>query len=407
MVTFIPYIAIEVPSNMVFKKIGPRWMLSGLCICWGVVTAFECLIQNYAGFIACRFFIGLFEGGVFPGFVLYLSDFYRRDEIQSRIGLLYGAASIAGAFSGLLAAAIEKMDGIAGLAGWRWIFLLEGLATAIFGLFALWALPNTPRDVITFTAEQKEYYVRRIAADAKTKVDHSTVALKDIVACLCEPHFLNIGIMSVCIGFVAQGVAYFTPSVVLGFGFGPRTSQLLTVPPFMFAFIVTMTAGMVADRHHRRGLVTIATSSLGILGCILNHTGTSLGIRYSSLFFLVAGIYSCAPTLLAWIPNNNAAYGKRASAIAIGFVISNAGGMGGVWLYPSKDAPRYLFATNFQISFLATIVVLSVVQVFILRQLNRQKVSRRDDLLQGLEHLSLDEQMQELGDHHPDFKYTL
>src|ERR1700761_6803924 len=188
MVTFIPYILIEVPSNMLLKRIGPRWMLPGLCICWGIVTTLECLIQNYAGFIACRFFIGLCEGGVFPGFVLYLSEFYRRDEIQSRIGLLYGAASIAGAFGGLLAAAIEKMDGIAGLEGWRWIFLLEGLVTVVFGFSALWVMPNGPGDVLTFTAEQKEYYVKRMAANSQT-TETSKVSVKDIAACLKELHF--------------------------------------------------------------------------------------------------------------------------------------------------------------------------------------------------------------------------
>ena len=92
-------------------------MLPGLCICWSLVTTFESLIQNYAGFIACRFFIGLCEGGVIPGFVIYLSEFYRRDEIQSRVALLYGAPSIAGAFGGLLAAATQKIDGLAGLEG--------------------------------------------------------------------------------------------------------------------------------------------------------------------------------------------------------------------------------------------------------------------------------------------------
>src|SRR6202012_1391900 len=212
------------------------------------------LIQNYAGFIACRFCIGLCEGGVFPGFVLYLSEFYRRDEIQSRIALLSGAAAIAGAFGGLLAAAIEKMDGIAGLEGWRWIFLLEGLVTVVFGFCALWVMPNTPRDVLTFTAEQKEYYVKRMAANSQT-TETSKVSVKDIAACLKELHFFIVAIMSFFVGAVAQGVAYFTPSIVLSFGYGKTATQLLTVPPFMFAFVITMIAGIKADRYHCRGIV--------------------------------------------------------------------------------------------------------------------------------------------------------
>lgn len=405
MITFIPYILVEIPSNFLLKKIGPRWMLPGLCIAWGVVTTLESLMQNYAGFIACRFFIGLFEGGLFPGYVLILAEFYRRHEIQKRISALYGAAAIAGAFGGLLAAAIQKMDGIANLAGWRWIFLLEGLITVCWGFATLWIMPSSPRDVLTFSAEQKEYYVRRMAADKQT-TDDDKVSPRDILACLKEPHFLNILVMSFCVGVVAQGVAYFTPSVVLTFGYSKTTTQLLTVPPFMFAFITTMLAGTVADRYRRRGWVTVATAALGVLGCILNFSGTSLGIRYTSLFFLIGGIYSCAPSALAWIPNNNAAYGKRAAAVAIGFVVSNGGGMLGVWIYPTKDAPRYLPATSANISLLAVVLVLAVGQVALLKHLNKQKVERREELLCGFEHLPLDQQIKVLGDHHPDFKYT-
>ena len=406
MVTFIPYILIEIPSNFLLKKIGPRWLLPGLCIGWGLVTTLESLVQNYAGFIACRFFIGLCEGGLFPGYVVILAEFYRRHEIQKRIGILYGAASIAGAFGGLLAAAIEKMDGLANLAGWRWIFLLEGIITVCWGIATLWLMPSTPRDVITFTAEQKEYYVKRMAAD-KQVTDDDKVHPRDILACLKEPHFLNVLVMSFAVGVVAQGVAYFTPSVVLTFGYGKTATQLLTVPPFMFAFLATMIAGTMADRYRIRGWVTMATAALGVLGCILDFSGTSLGIRYTALFCLVGGIYSCAPSVLAWVPNNNAAYGKRAAAVAIGFMVSNAGGMIGVWIYPTKNAPRYLPAFGANLGLLAMTFVLAGAQVALLKYLNRQKVEKREELLRPVEHHPLDQQIKVLGDHHPDFIYTL
>ena len=407
MITFIPYICIEIPSNMVMKKIGARWMLPALCISWGIVTTLQCLMQGYSGLIACRFFIGLCEGGVFPGFVLYLSEFYRRDEIHRRIALLYGGASIAGAFSGLLAAAIEKMNGIGGLAGWRWIFLLEGLITVIFGFIAFFLMPNTPKDVFTFTEEQKDYCLRRLASDSKVSDGQSAVQFKHLWDCLKDPHFWNVLIMSFAVGFVAQGVSYFTPSVVLTFGFSTTNTQLLTVPPFMFAFFSTMIASFMSDRYHCRGLVSIATAGMGVIGCILNFCGSSLGLRYTSLFLLVAGIYSCAPTVLAWIPNNSAGYGKRACAVAIGFVVSNAGGVAGVWIYPTKDAPRYLYASKFNISFLGLTLVLAGVQILLLRNLNSQKVQKREETLSGVEHLSLSEQMEVLGDRHPEFKYIL
>lgn len=125
-VTYVPYIATELPSNLILNKVGPRIMIPGMCFCWGVVTTLQCLVRNYAGLLVCRFWLGFFEGGLLPGIVLYLSGYYRKHELQLRICLFFSAAALSGAFSGLLAAAITQMDGIAGLEGWRWIFLLEG-----------------------------------------------------------------------------------------------------------------------------------------------------------------------------------------------------------------------------------------------------------------------------------------
>ena len=119
--TYVLYIAVELPSNLVLRKIGPRIALPSMCVAWGVVTTLQCLVHNYSGLLACRFMLGFAEGGLFPGLVLYLSMFYRRHELQLRVTLFFAATAAAGAFSGLLAAAIVQMDGMGGLSGWQWI----------------------------------------------------------------------------------------------------------------------------------------------------------------------------------------------------------------------------------------------------------------------------------------------
>ena len=106
-------------------------MLPGLVVLWGLTTCLTGVVQNYRGLLAARFFLGLLEGGVFPGLVLYLSTFYRRAELQIRISLFFSAASLSGAFSGLLAAAIVKMEGVGGLRGWRWIFIVRTILEII------------------------------------------------------------------------------------------------------------------------------------------------------------------------------------------------------------------------------------------------------------------------------------
>lgn len=122
----MPYIVAELPSNLVLAKIGPRILLPGLCTFWGIATLCQSQIHGFGGLVACRFFLGLFESGIVPGIVVYLSGFYKRAELQLRICIFFCAAAVAGAFSGLLAAGIINLDGRGGMEGWRWIFLLEG-----------------------------------------------------------------------------------------------------------------------------------------------------------------------------------------------------------------------------------------------------------------------------------------
>lgn len=381
-------------------------MLPGLCFSWGLVSLFQAFMHNYAGLIACRFFLGLCEGGLFPGFVLYLSDFYRRNELQTRIGLIYGAASVSGAFSGLLAAAIQSLNGKANLKGWQWIFLIEGLATVVFAIFAMLILPNTPQDVLSFSAEEAGYCTQRLRADTQSQ-ESSKITFKAIASAFKEPHILNMAVIAFCNGVVIGGLAYFTPSVVHALGYGLVKTQLMSVPPFAIAFVLTLVAAQFADRCQRRGLAAIVTLSLAIVGCAINLTCSSIPARYAAICLNVASIYSTAPSILTWIPNNSAPYGKRATAIAIGFVTSNSAGIISTWIYPTSTAPRYLFAVKFNLSIVCIEMVLLVVQILLLARLNKRKISHRQQLLAGVEHLSMQEQMERLGDHHPDFKYTL
>jgi MFS family permease len=125
-VTFIPYLAIEIPAGLVLKRVGANILLPTMATLWGLTTTLQGLVGSYHGLLAARFFLGLFEGGLLPGIMLVLSRFYKRDQIQFRMALLFTGASLAGAFSGLLASAILGMDGRAGHRRWQWIFILVG-----------------------------------------------------------------------------------------------------------------------------------------------------------------------------------------------------------------------------------------------------------------------------------------
>ena len=109
------------PWNIILKRTSPKLWLPTITLVWGVVATLQGIVQSLAGFFVVRFFLGVTEGGLFPGVIFYLSFWYPRLERQYRVALFFSAASLAGAFGGILAWGIAHMDGIAGLGGWRWV----------------------------------------------------------------------------------------------------------------------------------------------------------------------------------------------------------------------------------------------------------------------------------------------
>lgn len=118
---FVPYILFEIPSNVILKKLKPRVWLSICMFGFGLVTMLQGFVHSYSGLLTTRFFLGLFESGMFPGSFYLIGMWYRRHEAQKRYSFFFSSTTLAGAFGGLLASAIGKMDGVRGYRGWRWI----------------------------------------------------------------------------------------------------------------------------------------------------------------------------------------------------------------------------------------------------------------------------------------------
>lgn len=115
---------LQVPSNIILKRVAPSTWLAAIMFLWGIATIGQGLVRNQAGLIAMRLLLGLFEAGFFPGCVYLISMYYKRYELQWRLNLFFCGAILAGAFSGLLAYAIANLDGLGGYGGWRWIFIM-------------------------------------------------------------------------------------------------------------------------------------------------------------------------------------------------------------------------------------------------------------------------------------------
>ncbi|KAI9658617.1 MAG: hypothetical protein M1821_002177 [Bathelium mastoideum] len=166
LIFYVSYILFEVPSNILLRKTSPSTWLSVLLFFWGISALSQGLTQSYGGLVCARFFIGVFEAGFTPGFLYLFSMYYTRYQLQKRLSLMFASGIIAGAFSGLLAYALVKMDGVGGYAGWRWIFIIEGLATIAVALVSKFVIVDWPNRATFLSQEDKTRLMIRLEHDA-------------------------------------------------------------------------------------------------------------------------------------------------------------------------------------------------------------------------------------------------
>ena len=163
---FIGYVLFEIPCNIILKRTSPKLWLPTLTLVWGVVATLKVITQNLARFYVVRFMLGVAESGLFPGVVYYLSMWYKRNERQYRVALFFSAASLAGAFGGILAYGIGFMKGVGGLNGWRWIFIIEGLLTVVVSFAGYYFICNYP-DTAPFLSDNERSCIHaRLKADS-------------------------------------------------------------------------------------------------------------------------------------------------------------------------------------------------------------------------------------------------
>jgi len=253
---FFPfYVAAEIPSNLAMKRFRPSIWIPSIMVAWGLMTIMLGIVHNFAGLLAVRCALGLAEGGLFPGVTYYITMWYRRHECGLRMAIFFSAATAAGAFGGLLAFGIMKMDGVAGLGGWAWIFILEGIATFLIAITAYFVMYDYPDTAKFLTSGEKREICSRLEEDRSALSDVFDLkfmwdAFKDWK--IYVHMMITIGIYT-----PLYSISVFMPSIVAGLGYSNEIAQLMTVPPYFVACLFTVGGGWAADRHGQRGIYMI------------------------------------------------------------------------------------------------------------------------------------------------------
>ncbi|KAK7700383.1 hypothetical protein SLS64_010991 [Diaporthe eres] len=217
-ILFVPYLAFEVPSNLVLKKFTPRYWIAFITTAWGIIATLSGLVQSYGGLIACRVLLGAVEAGLFPGLAVYLTLFYTRHELALRVGYLFVSAAIAGALGGLLAYGIGHMDGVAGLHGWRWIMIIEGLPTLCLGVATFFLLPNDAQSAYFLNEAEKKAMVVRRAREYGMTASAQEFSKSDMMMAFKDWKVWVFCIAQFGADTMLYGYSTFLPTIINGLG---------------------------------------------------------------------------------------------------------------------------------------------------------------------------------------------
>ncbi|KAK7685745.1 hypothetical protein QCA50_011091 [Cerrena zonata] len=403
---FVPYCLFECPANLVLKKFHPSRWLPGITITWGIIMTLMGLVKNYPQLVGTRVALGITEAGLFPGVVYYLSLWYPRHMLQYRVGIFYGGATVAGAFSGLLAFAISFMSGTRGLLGWSWIFIIEGIATVFVGILAFFVLVDFPATALFLTPEERAFVIWRKKYDNSSVGEEEHFALKHVWQAFADWQvWLHILIYMSIIGPL-YGISLFLPSIINGFGFSTAISQLLTVPPYVCATIILIIFAIWSDRIQKRSPFILAGLVMCLIGFAINISEAPIGVKYFGTFFCVSGSYAAFPGIVAWLGNNLAGQYKRGVGMALHIGIGNFAGAIASNIYRSQDAPRYVIGHGVELMFVGIGFITLPIAVIAYIRINAKRDAFEKEMEEkGIKHSA--KELRELGDRAPDFRYIL
>ncbi|KAI3393339.1 hypothetical protein diail_4420 [Diaporthe ilicicola] len=402
---YIVYLTVEVPSNIILKRVGPRYYLPCLVVGFGLVSLCSAFTSSYPGLLVARAVLGVFEGGAMPGFAFYLSSFYKREELLFRIGIYVSAASMAGAFGGLLATGLSRIPdwGTAGVRihSWRNIFFFEGLITMVIGLIAPIWLPGSPATCKFLTEREQLIAAERLVREHRAHPDEK-VTLAHVRRAVTNIHNYTCGLGFFLINITVQGLSVFLPTILRDLGWTDTRAQLYSVPPYVCACVIAVAVAYTSDKTHRRGVYLGAFSLLAIIGFAILRWETSPNIRYMGVYFVMLGAFPGGPGFLAWAINNAAGPAVRAVTSAYVVTLGTVGGIVATWTYIPSDGPAYRTGHSINLGGQIAVLCLSVFGILYCSYENKIRAAgKRDHRLEGLS----EDETNQLGYRHPEFRY--
>jgi MFS transporter, ACS family, inner membrane transport protein len=355
---FVGYAVFEIPSNILLHKVGARWWLARIMVSWGIVSAAFVFVQGPTSFYILRFLLGIMEAGFFPGVILYLTYWIPARHLSRARGYFYMGIAIAGILGNPLSGGLLELDGVLGLRGIQWMFLVEGLLAVVVGVWAYFYLTDKPKDAAWLPPDERQGLVETVEAEDTAKAEgHGP---QKVLAALGNWRVWYFSLIYFCIQIAVYGVTFFLPTQVtaitgqkLGF-----QASLVTAIPWVFALLGVAFFPGLADRtrkHRPIGCSLLLATAVGIF--VSGALSGSPVLAIGGLSLAAIGFVSMQP--IFWTLPTEYMTGYAAAA-GIG-LINSLGNLGGFLAPNMRDYFNHTVGGNAGLYSLAVAAVLGAV----------------------------------------------
>lgn len=263
---FIGYGLFEIPSNLVMVKVGPRLWIARIMITWGLISASMMFIQGERSFYVMRFLLGVAEAGFLPGIIYYLSQWFPSAERARAVSWFMMAIPLSIVIGGPLSGVLMEMNGILGLRGWQWMYLVEGLPAAVLGFVVLGYLTDTPAEARWLAPAQRQWLERRIQEEHAQTTARYRVSLAQA---LLHPTVWKLALIMFTIQTGSYGLTLWVPQIVKGWSkLGNLQVGLISALPYAAAAAGMVLIGISSDRRGERFLHIAIPTAVGAMGFV-------------------------------------------------------------------------------------------------------------------------------------------
>jgi ACS family tartrate transporter-like MFS transporter len=363
---FLGYFAFEVPSTIIMHKVGARFWIGRVMITWGMVSIAMVFTRGPISFYVLRFLLGLAEAGFFPGIILYLSYWFPANHRSTVTAMFMAAAPIAGFIGSPISGALMELNGLAGLRGWQWLFLLEGFPALVLGFIAFRFLTDRPADAAWLAPEERDWL--------SSAIRQEQIGLKDPSSRSSWHALANWKVLALSLAYFGTSAGLYTigfwaPLIVKGLGFSVFRVGLLVAIPNLIAVIGMILWSRNSDRTGERYWHAALACLIGAIGMALTaRSGSSIFLAISGLSLTAFGVSAAKPPLWC-LPTNFFAGTGAAASIGLINSLGTLGGFAGPYMIGSTNGrfTRGLYLVG------GTLVV-SAVTILIMRLVVHRKI---------------------------------